>query len=51
MNAKLFFSADYRDGRVRIGSKTYSAGYYCVQVIDTSSGEGNGCTAIAVGGH
>ena len=34
MNAKLFFSADYRDGRVRIGSKTYSAGYYCVHLLN-----------------
>ena len=37
MNAKLFFSADYRDGRVRIGSKTYSAGYYCI----TGTTQGN----------
>ena len=34
MNAKLFFSADYRDGRVRIGNKTYSAGYYCVHLLN-----------------
>lgn len=34
MNAKLFFSADYRDGCVRIGSKTYSAGYYCVHLLN-----------------
>ena len=34
MNAKLFFSADYRDGSVRIGSKTYSAGYYCVHLLN-----------------
>ena len=34
MNTKLFFSADYRDGRVRIGSKTYSAGYYCVHLLN-----------------
>lgn len=34
MNAKLFFSADYRDGRARIGSKTYSAGYYCVHLLN-----------------
>ena len=34
MNAKLFFSADYRDGRVRIVSKTYSAGYYCVHLLN-----------------
>ena len=29
-----FFSADYRDGRVRIGGKTYPAGYYCVQLLN-----------------
>lgn len=34
MNAGLFFSADYRDGRVRIGSKTYSAGHYCVHLLN-----------------
>lgn len=34
MNAKLFFSADYRDGRVRIGSKTYPAGHYCVHLLN-----------------
>ena len=31
-----FFSADYRDGRVRIGGKTYPAGYYCVQLFCSS---------------
>ena len=34
MNAKLFFSADYRDGRVRIGNKTYPAGHYCVHLLN-----------------
>jgi len=34
MNAGLFFSADYRDSRVRIGSKTYLAGYYCVHLLN-----------------
>ena len=34
MNAGLFFSADYRDGRVRIGSKTYLAGHYCVHLLN-----------------
>ena len=34
MNVGLFFSADYRDGRVRIGSKTYPAGYYCVHLLN-----------------
>ena len=34
MNAKLFVSADYRDGRVRIGSKTYPAGHYCVHLLN-----------------
>ena len=34
MNAGLFFSADYRDGRVRIGNKTYPAGYYCVHLLN-----------------
>ena len=34
MNAKLFFSADYRDGRVRIGRKTYPAGHYCVHLLN-----------------
>ena len=34
MNAKLFFSADYRDGRVRIGSKTYPAGHYCIHLLN-----------------
>ena len=34
MNAGLFFSADYRDGRVRIGSKTYPAGHYCVHLLN-----------------
>ena len=34
MNAKLFFSADYCDGRVRIGSKTYPAGHYCVHLLN-----------------
>ena len=34
MNAKLFFSADYRDGRVRIGKKTYPAGHYCVHLLN-----------------
>ena len=29
-----FFSADYRDGRVRIGGKTYPAGYYCVHLLN-----------------
>ena len=34
MNEKLFFRADYRDGRVRISNKTYSAGYYCVHLLN-----------------
>ena len=34
MNAGLFFSADYRDGRVRIGNKTYPAGHYCVHLLN-----------------
>ena len=34
MNKGLFFSADYRDGRVRIGNKTYSAGHYCVHFLN-----------------
>lgn len=34
MEKVRFFSADYRDGRVRIGSKTYPAGYYCVQLLN-----------------
>ena len=34
MNENLFFSADYRDSRVRIGNKTYSAGYYCVHLLN-----------------
>ena len=34
MDQVNFFSADYRDGRVRIGSKTYSAGYYCVHLLN-----------------
>ena len=34
MNAELFFSADYRDGRVRIGNKTYPAGHYCVHLLN-----------------
>lgn len=29
-----FFSADYRDGRVRIGGKTYPAGHYCVHLLN-----------------
>ena len=33
MEKVRFFSADYRDGRVRIGGKTYPAGYYCVQLL------------------
>ena len=34
MSAGLFFSADYRDGRVRIGKKTYPAGHYCVHLLN-----------------
>ena len=34
MDKVKFFSADYRDGRVRIGSKTYPAGYYCVHLLN-----------------
>ena len=34
MEKVRFFSADYRDGRVRIGGKTYPAGYYCVQLLN-----------------
>ena len=34
MNAGLFFSADYRDGRVRIGNKTYPAGHYCIHLLN-----------------
>ena len=34
MDQVNFFSADYRDGRVRIGSKTYPAGYYCVHLLN-----------------
>ena len=34
MNAGLFFSSDYRDGRVRIGNKTYPAGHYCVHLLN-----------------
>lgn len=34
MNAGLFFSADYRDGRVRTGNKTYPAGHYCVHLLN-----------------
>lgn len=34
MNAGLFFSADYRDGHVRIGSQTYPAGHYCVHLLN-----------------
>lgn len=29
-----FFSADYRDGRVRIGKKTYPAGYYAQHLLN-----------------
>lgn len=34
MEKVRFFSADYRDGRVRIGNKTYPAGYYCVHLLN-----------------
>lgn len=34
MDKVKFFSADYRDGRVRIGNKTYPAGYYCVHLLN-----------------
>ena len=34
METVRFFSADYRDGRVRIGGKTYPAGYYCVHLLN-----------------
>ena len=34
MEKVRFFSADYRDGRARIGGKTYPAGYYCVQLLN-----------------
>ena len=34
MEKVRFFSADYRDGRVRIGGKTYPAGYYCVHLLN-----------------
>ena len=29
-----FFTADYRDGQVRIGGKTYSAGYFAVHLLN-----------------
>lgn len=29
-----FFTADYRDGRVRIGNKTYAAGNYAVHLFN-----------------
>lgn len=31
-----FFTADYRDGRVRIGDKTYAAGAYAVHLLNQS---------------
>ena len=34
MEKVRFFSADYREGRVRIGGKTYPAGYYCVHLLN-----------------
>ena len=34
MDTVRFFSADYRDSRVRIGNKTYPAGYYCVHLLN-----------------
>ena len=34
MDKVKFFRADYRDGRVRIGNKTYPAGYYCVHLLN-----------------
>ena len=34
MDKVKFFSADYRDGRVRIGNKTHPAGYYCVHLLN-----------------
>ena len=34
MDKVKFFSADYRDSRVRIGNKTYPAGYYCVHLLN-----------------
>lgn len=34
MDTVRFFSADYHDGRVRMGNKTYPAGYYCVHLLN-----------------
>lgn len=34
MDKVSFFSADYRDGRIRIGNKTYPAGHYCVHLLN-----------------
>ena len=34
MDKVKFFSADYRDGQVRMRSKTYPAGYYCVHLLN-----------------
>lgn len=34
MEKVSFFSADYRDGRVRIGNKTYPAGYYAEHLLN-----------------
>ena len=34
MDKVRFFSADYQDGRVRIGNKTYPAGDYCVHLLN-----------------
>ena len=34
MDKVRFFSADYQDGRVRIGNKTYFAGDYCVHLLN-----------------
>ena len=34
MKKVKFFSADYQDGRVRIGGKTYPAGHYCVHLLN-----------------
>ena len=34
MDKVQFFSADYQDGRVRIGNKTYPAGDYCIHLLN-----------------
>ena len=33
-----FLTADYRDGRVRIGNKTYAAGVYAVHLLNQYHG-------------